>query len=185
MPPPVGGVISSYFFVSQITSRVFCPNITIHCLCPDPVVAAAYIKKSALAASVHNRFFFIFQPSHNRIFFIYPYLAERPLFYISKRIVAPELVCVHIAEVVNAAYGDTGAVSAPHLQKLINPFCFIGVFLFNLHIKIDSIRIIITRKYIFLNPLIVKFPCFITDKIQGHSCLLMAQIILGYFSASS
>src|SRR3972149_7986916 len=94
--------------------------------------------------------------------------------------VLPELVCMDIAVKVNIADAHAGrkcAASVP-CHEFINLFCALGVNLFQLHVKIRAVHMIINGEDILLQSPLVKVHSSFKDYINCLSALFMGKVVL-------
>ena len=84
------------FFIRQITSRVFRPQIVIYNFGTD-AASSTDIFKLTFATTSHYKILFFAQFYQQFIVITVPYLAELLFFYIPQRYVLPELAWVYIA----------------------------------------------------------------------------------------
>jgi len=134
--------VQADLFVAQVARRIGGPGLAEVQVGPHSEAPAAGVEEFAQLASALD-----VAPSVPG-----PYLAERPVVDAAKIVVAPELVRMHVAVIVDAGDAHSAAVQpaavpGEQLPDVFGPF---GVFLQQLEVQIDPVNVVINSENVGL-----------------------------------
>ena len=115
--PTVYFLLNSHFFIRQIASRIFGPEVARHRLGTRAEVAIAQIQESALRTTSLQKRLAVLEPRHNRVRQVRPNIARAAFANIPQRDILRKLVRMHIADAIDIAKRHTTAVTAITLNQ--------------------------------------------------------------------